>query len=74
MFLNGVGDPIRGQVEGLNQLLVGTGVDELRPAIALERIDGDDPVPSVGLQFAAVAIENLKQVLPNVSIVLFRQN
>jgi len=45
VFLNRVSDRIGGQVEGFNQLLIRPGMNELSLAIALECIDGGDPVP-----------------------------
>ena len=49
-------------------------MDKLRLAIALERVEGDDPFPSVRPHPPAIAVENLQEILPDISIVLLRKN
>ena len=62
------------QMKGRDQLLISPGMNELRLAVALERVDGDDPFPAVRFHFVSIPIEDLEQILPDVSIVLLCQN
>src|ERR1700677_601418 len=57
---NGASDCVGAQAKGRDQLFIGSGVNKLRLAIALECVNSDDTFPSAWFHPPAITVENLE--------------